>query len=117
MEYLKLGLILLLIDSMYLYLTGSHFKTMIANIQGSKVNIRYGSVILCYILIIYMLNHFIIKPKRSIKDAFILGLCSYGIFDTVNYALFKKYKLNLAIIDMLWGGILYASSVFIYRQL
>ena len=117
MEYLKLGVILLLLDAIYLSTFGNQFKTMISNIQNNKVTIRYGSVIVCYILIVYMLKYFIIEPKRSVKDAFVLGVCSYGIFDTVNYALFNKYKLSLAILDTLWGGTLYAATTLIYKRI
>ena len=117
MEYLKLGIIVLLLDAIYLSTVGGQFSTMIRSIQGSNVKMRYGSVIACYILIIYMLNHFIIQPRKSIKDAFMLGACTYGIYDTVNYAIFKKYKLHLAIIDTIWGGILFSLATFITRKL
>ena len=59
-----------------------------------------------------MLNHFIIKPKRGIKDAFMLGI-KYGIYDTVTIP--KKYKLHLAIMDTIWGGILFALTTLISK--
>lgn len=117
MEYLKLGVILLLLDAIYLSVFGGQFTKMIKSIQGSDVVLRYGSAIVCYVIIVYMINYFIIIPKRSIMDAFILGACTYGVFDTVNYAVFKKYKLNLAVVDTLWGGTLYALTTLIYRRL
>lgn len=117
MQYLKLGIILLLFDAFYLSLFGSEFGQMIKSIQGSDVALRYGSAIVCYAIIVFMINHFIIIPKRSVMDAFILGACTYGVFDTVNYAIFKKYKLHLAVIDTLWGGTLYAITTLIFRKL
>tara|TARA_B100001250_G_C19594832_1_gene697964 strand:- start:105 stop:458 length:354 start_codon:yes stop_codon:yes gene_type:complete len=117
MEYLKLGIIILLIDAIYLSSVSGKFSSMIKDIQNKKVSIRYGSVIVCYILIIYLLHHFIISPKKSLIDAFILGICVYGIFDTVNYAIFDKYKLHLAIIDTLWGGTLFTLATHIFRSL
>ena len=117
MQYLKLGIILLLLDAFYLSIFGSKFVDMIKSIQGSDVALRYGSAIVCYAIIVYMINHFIIIPKRSIIDAFILGACTYGVFDTVNYAVFNKYKLHLAVIDTLWGGTLYALTTLIFRKL
>ena len=117
MEYLKLGIIILLIDGIYLSTMGGKFSDMVKDIQNAKVNIRYGSAFVCYILIIHLIHHFIIQPKRSLVDAFTLGICAYGIFDTVNYAIFDKYKLHLAIIDTLWGGILFALATHIFRSL
>jgi len=117
MEYLKLGIILLLVDAIYLSTMGGEFSAMIKDIQSKRVNLRYSSAFVCYVLIIYLIHHFIIQPKRSLIDAFILGVCVYGVFDTVNYAIFDKYKLHLAIIDTLWGGILFTLVTHIFRSL
>ncbi len=63
------------------------------------------------------LNYFIIKPKRSISDAFLLGLVIYGVYETTNWAIFNKWSVKSVIIDTLWGGILFASTAFIVRSL
>ena len=117
MEYLKLGIIILLLDAVYLSTFGGQFSAMIKTIQGTDVKMRYMSAIICYMFIIYMLNHFIIETKKNIKDAFILGACTCGVFDTVNYAIFKKYKLHVAVIDTLWGRILFSLATLITRKL
>ena len=54
-----------------------------------------------------MLYKFIIKERKSPNDAFILGICIYGIFDFTNMAIFKKYEIIPSIIDTLWGGCLF----------
>ena len=57
---------------------------------------------------IFGINYFIIKPKRSISDAFLLGLVIYGTYETTNWAIFTKWSVKTVIIDTLWGGILFA---------
>ena len=47
------------------------------------------------------------RDRKSPNDAFILGLCIYGVFDFTNYAIFKNYNMFIGALDMLWGGILY----------
>ena len=42
-----------------------------------------------------------------------LGVLIYGVFDTTNYALFKKWDWKLAVMDSLWGGVLYGLTTFI----
>ena len=44
---------------------------------------------------------------EMVTKAFILGFTTYGIFDFTNLALFKDYTLKTALIDTIWGGILY----------
>ena len=117
MEYLKLGAILLALDAVYLTLVGNRFKTMIESIQKSSMKLRYGSIAACYVLILFGLKHLIMDHKRPIADAFILGFMVYGVFDTVNYAIFRKWDLQMAIVDAIWGGVLFSLTTHIYRLL
>ena len=117
MEYLKLGAILLALDAVYLMLVGNRFKTMIESIQKSSMKLRYGSIAACYVLILFGLKHLIVDHKRPTTDAFVLGLVIYGVFDTVNYAIFEKWDLHIAMIDAVWGGVLFSLTTYIYRLL
>jgi uncharacterized membrane protein len=58
----------------------------------------------------------IIKPNKSIIEAFLLGLVIYGVYETTNYALLEKWSLKTVIIDTLWGGILFALTTFIINS-
>jgi hypothetical protein len=72
---------------------------------------------LCYIFLIFALNYFIIQPKRSVNDAFFLGILIYGVYETTNYALFTKWSFLTVVIDTLWGGTLFALTTFIINQI
>jgi uncharacterized membrane protein len=74
-------------------------------------------LVLCYIFLIFGLNYFIIKSKRNAYDAFLLGILIYGVFETTNYALFKKWSIFTVILDTLWGGTLFAIVTFIINNL
>ena len=65
----------------------------------------------------FLINYFIIKPHKSVSDAFFLGIVIYGVFDTTNYALFKNWSLITTIIDTLWGGLLFASTTYVVNLL
>ena len=72
----------------------------------------------CYIFLIFGLNYFILDQNRSVFDAFLFGLVIYGVFDSTNMAIFKKYNWNVAIMDTIWGGTLMAlttSAVYAMR--
>jgi uncharacterized membrane protein len=113
-DILKLSIIFTLIDSIYLYLMSNIFKTMIKQIQGSDVKIRFISTILCYIFLIFSLYYFIVSQKASIITAFLLGISIYGVYETTNLAIFKKWDPIIAIIDTLWGGILFSITYWLY---
>ena len=48
-------------------------------------------------------------------DAFILGSTTYAIFDFTNLSVFKNYNLNIALVDSIWGGILYVLVTCVFR--
>lgn len=114
---LKLSIIILLLDSLFLYSIKDLFNDQIFKIQNSNIQINFIGAILSYFFIILILYWFIIKDKKSILDAFILGICSYGIYEYTNYALLKNWNFKTTIIDTTWGGILFALSTFIYYKL
>jgi len=112
------AIVLICIDFVYLSSFGGKFVELIERIQYSKFNMNFIGVFGSYLLIVFALYYFIIKEKKSVFDAFVLGVVLYGVFDFTNIALFKKYDLVIALIDTLWGGILLASTTFIsYRVL
>jgi uncharacterized membrane protein len=41
----------------------------------------------------------------------VLGLVIYGIYDMTNWAVIKRWKISMVIVDITWGIILYATSV------
>ena len=104
------SVLMIIIDTVYLYFVGkSVFDKTVAAIQNSSLVVNIAPAIFTYILMAILLNYFIISANKSAFDAFILGFCTYGIFDFTNMAIFKKYNLKTAITDTLWGAILFFS--------
>lgn len=115
--WLLLLIVLFLVDSIFLYFISTNFSRMILNIQGSpmKVNIVYA--LLVYIFIFIQLYYFILLKHGTLLDAFILGSTTYGIYEFTSASVFNKWNYKLAIIDTLWGGILYALTIYIVRYI
>lgn len=99
---------MLFIDSVYLInIGGPMFDKMVKKIQKDDIKINIYGAIGSYILMILAIYKFIILERKPPMDAFILGICIYGVFDFTNYAIFKNYNIMIGLLDMLWGGILY----------
>jgi uncharacterized membrane protein len=105
----------LVLDFLYLNFIKDYFSNQIKLIQGSPIQMNYLATFLCYIFLIFGINYFIIGPNRSIKDAFLLGIVIYGVFETTSKALFAKWSWITVIIDTLWGGILFALTTYIIK--
>lgn len=111
------AIILISIDFVYLNIIKDYFNNQVKMVQGSPMSINYLGAAICYILLIVGINYFIIKPRKSVSDAFLLGIIIYGVFETTNYALFKKWSILTVIIDTFWGGLLFAATTYVVNLL
>lgn len=90
---------------------------MVVHIQRVVMKVKVLPVLVCYAFLIFGLNYFILSKRRSILEAFLLGLVIYGVYDSTNLAIFKKWDTKMALMDGLWGGILFALTAAIVYAL
>ncbi len=119
MDYIVPAFSMLFIDIIYLSnIGGPMFDKMVTKIQKEDMKLNIYGAIGAYILMILAIYKFIIMDRKSPTDAFILGICIYGVFDFTNYAMFKNYNMMTGLLDILWGGILYfVVTIITYRLL
>ena len=69
---------------------------------------------LSYLILISLI--IVILPKcTSTLDAFIIGLLTFAVYDSTNLATLSDYSPFIAIVDSIWGGILFATIYAIYH--
>ena len=120
MDYKKLlltAITLVVVDMGFLYLMGPYFGKMVKSIQGSDMVLNNLTAFITYVILVLQIYYFIISKNASYTDAFILGSTTYAIFDFTNLSVFKNYNMNIALVDSIWGGILYMLVTFIFRQM
>lgn len=111
------AIIFVIIDFFYLNIIKQYFKNQIEKVQKTPLKVNILGALLCYIFLIFGLNYFIIQPKRSVSDAFLLGILIYGVYETTSYALLSNWSFLTVIMDTLWGGTLFAITTFIINQI
>ena len=116
-DLLLSSIILVCIDIIYLNTISNYFNNQIKEIQGSDLELNMLSTVLAYIFIAGGLYYFIIKDNRSVKDAFILGLVIYMIYELTNKGIIKNWKWKTVLIDGVWGGILFGLTTYIYKKI
>ena len=109
------AIIFVCLDAVYLNYMKDYFNKQVNDVQGSDIKLNLAAAILTYVFLIIGLNYFIIRPRRSASDAFLLGLVIYGTYETTNWAIFKNWSVISVIMDTLWGGILFGLTTFIVR--
>jgi uncharacterized membrane protein len=111
------AIVMISLDFVYLTLMKGYFSNQVKAVQGAPLKINYLGAAICYIFLITGLNYFIIKPRKSVTDAFLLGIVIYGVYETTNYALFSNWSIISVIIDTLWGGLLFAITAYVVEKI
>lgn len=105
--------VVLALDFTYISVIRNMFEIQIADVQRVALQVRPLGAVLCYLLLVFGLYYFIVREHRPVFDAFLLGLVIYGVYETTSYALLKKWRWNIVLMDTLWGGVLFALTTFI----
>ena len=116
-KYFLFTIIFVMIDSFYLNAMSGFFNKQVKLIQGSPISMKPIATFLCYLILTSGLFYFSILKKLTIYEAFLLGIFVYGVYETTNRAIFKKWMFSTVILDTLWGGMLFATTTFIYKKL
>ena len=114
------GMTMLALDGVYLTSMGKTYGNLVKSIQKSPIKMRPLTLLsagLCYIFLVGGLNYFILREKRPILDAFLLGVMVYGVFETTSYVMFDNWTIPIILMDTLWGGILFASTTYLSRNI
>ena len=99
---IKTAIALFIVDLFWLATGGIYGRHLVELIQGKPMEVRFISAILVYLFLAYML-----LQTTSTKQAFVYGLCIYGVYDFTNHATFEKYDWKFGIADTIWGGVLF----------
>jgi len=115
-DYLLTGVIFVILDGVYLNLIQKYFNKQIKSIQGTDIKINYTAAAITYIFLIFGLNYFIIQKHKSIKEAALLGLVIYAVYEFTNLSLFTNWSVLTVLIDTTWGAVLFAlTTAIVYK--
>jgi uncharacterized membrane protein len=117
LQYLLTAIIFVVLDGLYLNLIKDYFNKQIKAIQGSDIKADFIAVGITYVFLIFGINYFIIKNNRSVKDAALLGLVIYAVYEFTNLSLFKNWSYLTAFIDTLWGAVLFGLTTGIVYKI
>ena len=116
LQYLLSAIVFVILDGFYLNLTKDYFNKQVKSIQGSDIKANFIAVGITYIFLIYGLNYFIIQKNRSVKDAALLGLVIYAVYEFTNLSIFTNWSVLSTIIGTTWGAVLFGlTTAIVYK--
>jgi uncharacterized membrane protein len=105
------AVLLVIADLPWLMVSAPYVKDMIQRIQGSPLHLSYLPAAVVYAAMAYLL----IQTKTPL-EAFYVGAATYAVYDFTNLATLKNYDFSFALVDTLWGGILFALVRFVLNR-
>ena len=116
-EFFLFSIIFTIIDAVYLSSSSKYFNSQIKSIQGNNLKLKTTSTILCYLTLTFGIFYFGSIKNLSINELFFLGIFVYGVYEFTNHAIFQKWRWKTVFMDTILGGILFASSVYIFKKI
>jgi uncharacterized membrane protein len=117
LDIIKVGIIMVLLDSVYLTAFKKHFANQILIVQAKPMNVQMLPVVITYIILVFGLYYFIIKQRKSVMDAALLGFVIYGVYEFTNKSIIKDWTYFTAVLDVTWGTILFGLTTYLYNIL
>ena len=114
------ALLLVVVDYSYISIITKPFGKMIRAIQGKEMTLKIMPAVVVYISLVGAWYTFIYNDIASytiyenVVRAGLLGFFIYSVYDFTNMALIDNYSLKLALIDSLWGGVLFSFTTYIF---
>lgn len=107
-KFILTAIVIFIVDLLWLSTGGQYALKVAENIQGTRVTLNpyYAGVV--YLFLAYML-----MKSSNYLEAFMFGICIYGVYDFTTLAIFKNYDVKFAVMDTLWGGVLFVFSRYI----
>ena len=110
-QLLTAAILLVVADLPWLMVSAPYVKDMVQRIQGSPLRLAYLPAVVVYLAMAYLL----LQTKTPL-EAFYTGAATYAVYDFTNLATLKNYDMSFAIVDTLWGGVLFALVRFILNR-
>jgi len=111
----------LLLDFIWIYLfMKKEYSDLVPKVQNSPMVVRPIPAIFAYVFIILSVIVFSLpnirstnKVADSLKFGGLLGLYVYGMFAMTNLALLSNWSVRTALLDTVWGFVLFSAVCLI----
>lgn len=104
---------MLILDFIWLSISHKMYKDMVLSIQrypSFEINKIYAIgayIVMCAVVAFVMVPN-IYNSSSIFRNGSMIGFAIYSIFNLTNLAIFKDYSVKVAIIDTIWGTILFS---------
>lgn len=106
-------LLFVVIDLVFLYANNGIFAKQVIEVQRVAMIIKPLGLVMTYVVLCFAFWFLILREKRKVWEAALLGFIIYSVYEWTNYAILKKWKLSTVAFDSLWGSLLWGITAYL----
>lgn len=123
-QYIAIIIAVAILDTAWISTNSTMYGNMYGRVQGSPMRINIWGAAISY-LAVFLLFVLVVLPRLNqtegtlwdcIREGGIVGLLVYAVYNATNLATFSQYSWRVALMDTLWGGILFTTVSFILTR-
>jgi uncharacterized membrane protein len=111
------SILFLILDIVYINLNSKVFSHQVIDVQRVVMTIKPMGALATYVVLLFAFYYFILRTRRPVYEAALLGGIIYGVYELTNYSLLKKWRLSTVALDTVWGATLWGTTAYITYQL
>jgi uncharacterized membrane protein len=113
-DIVLLAVIFMAVDLAFLRILIPFWNNQLIKVQGSPLSMNYLAAGLAYLTLTLGLYYFIIRNRKRIIEAMLLGWFVYFVYELTNKAIITNWNWTTVIVDGLWGGISFGLTTWLY---
>lgn len=106
-------LLFVVIDLVFLYANNSIFAKQVIDVQRVAMIIKPLGLVITYVVLCFAFWFLVLREKRKVWEAALVGFIIYSVYEWTNYAILKKWKLTTVAFDSLWGALLWGITAYL----
>lgn len=118
MEIAVIAITMAVLDAIYLFFAKKFYENQVIQIQRVSLQVKPLGVIWAYFTMALAMWYFVLKnPTTNVYgDALVLAFAVFGTYNATSYALLKKYRLSLGVLDTVWGMLMFAFTAVLFMR-
>lgn len=113
-DILLLAVIFMAVDLGFLRMLIPFWNNQLIKIQGHPLAMNYLAAGLAYLTLTLGLYYFIIRSRKPVIEAMLIGWFVYFVYELTNKAIITNWNWTTVIVDGLWGGISFGLTTWIF---
>ena len=115
-QIVLIGILMALLDACYLFFSKPIYENQVVTIQRVAMEVKPLGALAAYVAMAIGLWFFVLKSPTSdvYIQAMTLAFAVFGTYNATSYAILKKFRASLALMDTIWGMLMFSAVSFLY---